>query len=362
MRILRVAQTVYPDVKGGGAYHVHALSRDQAAMGHEVTLVTIRRNSGIPAREERAGYTIRRYDPAVTLLGNEISPRLAKSVFDTTGYDVVHAHSHLYFSTNVAALKRRLGDTPLAITNHGLYSQTAPERVFDYYLRTLGRWTFNRADVVFCYTDTDRQRLREFGVSTHINVIPNGIDTSRFCPDGSTSEHIDSDGPALLFVGRLISGKRPELAVEALAAVRESHPEAVLYICGDGPLRADLSDRANELGVSRGVQFLGHVPYEKMPAVFRSGDVLLLPSRAEGLPRTVLEAIACGVPVVCSHLDQLEAVVSGRGTLVNGTEPTEFAEAVREWLDDGTVDPLGGEHTWATTVDRTTEQLKSLCS
>ncbi|SEV81754.1 glycosyltransferase family 4 protein [Natrinema salifodinae] len=361
MRILRVAQTVYPDVKGGGAYHVHAMSRDQAAMGHDVTVLTVRRDSELPHVEERDGYTVVRYDPAVTVLGNEISPGLARYLADAEDFDVIHAHSHLYFSTNLAALKRFVGDIPLAITNHGLYSQNAPEWVFDWYLRTLGRWTFNQADVVFCYTKTDKRRVQEFGVSSRIEVVSNGIDTERFTPDGSESELIDNDGPVVLFVGRLVKGKRPAAAIEALQRIQQGHPTAQLYLCGEGPLRDNLERRAAELDISESVHFLGHLSYDEMPTVYRSSDVLVLPSRAEGVPRTVLEAISSGLPVICSQLDQLQELVAGRGTLVDIDAGESIAQSVSNWLASGQdIATLEDEYTWQTTVERTTDRLRSI--
>jgi len=150
MRILRVTQKTYPDVKGGAPYHTHALSRDQAAMGHDVTLLTVRTDADLPLVEQRDGYSIVRCDSLGAPLGNDISPGVAEYLWGGDEFDVVHAHSHLYFATNLAALRRFLGGPPLAVTNHGLFSQNAPEWVFDLYLRTLGRWTFNQADVVFC--------------------------------------------------------------------------------------------------------------------------------------------------------------------------------------------------------------------
>jgi hypothetical protein len=78
MRILRVAQNVYPEQKGGASYHVHAMSRDQAEMGHEVTVLTGRDDPGQPSIEEREGYTVVRVSPGVTVLGNEISPAVAR--------------------------------------------------------------------------------------------------------------------------------------------------------------------------------------------------------------------------------------------------------------------------------------------
>jgi glycogen(starch) synthase len=367
MRILRVAQKCYPDVPGGGTYHIHAMSRDQAAMGHDVTVLTVATDPDRPHVEERAGYTVVRYPATVSPLGNAVSVGLGRhlSAVDSADVDVLHAHSHLYFSTNLAALKRRLGDIPLAITNHGLYSQNAPEWVFDAYLRTLGRWTFDRADAVFCYTDVDRERVRDLGVDARIEVVANGIDTERFTPDGPTSDLIDRDGPVVLFVGRLVEGKRPETAVRALARLRESHPDAALHLCGEGPLRDDLGDLAATLGVRDAVTFCGQVPYDDMPAVYRAGDVMILPSRAEGVPRTIMEAMATGVPVVSSDLPQVRELVSVGGYTVEVGDVEGFAAQLGQCLDgeypDGGRARIVEEHAWSDTVARTTAVLERIC-
>jgi hypothetical protein len=164
MHILRVTQNLYPGQKGGGSYHIHPMGRDQEARGHEVTVLTTRDGDAQPRTERRDGYQVVRLKPWTTALGNQITPSVASYLRANAGwFDVIHAHSHMYFSTNLTALLRRLGDTPLAITNHGLYSQSAPEWAISAYLRTLGRWTFNQADAVFCYTDTDRRTRRRGG-------------------------------------------------------------------------------------------------------------------------------------------------------------------------------------------------------
>ena len=363
MRILRVAQKVYPDAKGGGAYHVHAMSRDQAAMGHEVTVLTVQQEPSLPHVEDRNGYTVIRYPSEVSPLGNDASIGLARHL-QTVGHgdiDVVHAHSHLYFSTNLSALKRRFGEVPLAITNHGLYSQTAPEWVFDGYLRTLGRWTFDQADHVFCYTDADRRRLRELGVRSDVEVVPNGIDTKRFTPNGPVSGLVEHKGPVVLFVGRLVEGKRPGDAVRAVATLRnrESHSETALYLCGEGPLRADLEALARKLGIEEAVTFLGHVPYDEMPAVYRSGDVLVLPSRAEGAPRTVLEARASGLPTVTSDLGQVAAATDAARLTVTTGDIDGFVQALDRALENGTAD-RDARYNWKRTVERTTDVLSTV--
>lgn len=81
--------------------------------------------------------------------------------------------------------------------------------MFDLYLRTLGRWSCNQADMIFCYTEEDRRRVRDYGVASPIEVVPNGVDTERVTPESPTSELIEHDGLVAIFVGRLVDGKRP---------------------------------------------------------------------------------------------------------------------------------------------------------
>jgi len=367
MRILRVAQKTYPDVTGGGAYHVHAMSRDQVSMGHNVTVLTVGEG---PRLEERGGYSVVRLPASISILGNDISASVAKFIRCADGFDVIHAHSHLYFSTNVAAFNRIFDHTPLAITNHGLYSQTAPKWLFDAYLQTAGKWTFNASDTVFCYTNEDRRRLQERGITAHIEVVHNGIDTSRFTPQGEAHEGIIGD-PALLFVGRLVEGKRPDDALAAFASVHDVYPEAGLNFCGTGPLLTDLKQQAERLDVDDAVQFLGHVAYNAMPGVYRGGDLLILPSRSEGLPRTILEALATGCPVVTSDLPQLKPIVNKAGETVAVGDTEALAASLRELLDDESrrqrLGDRGREHVvecyaWEETVEQTTAQLDQIAN
>jgi glycosyltransferase involved in cell wall biosynthesis len=370
MRILRVAQQLYPEHTGGGAYHIHALSRDQAAMGHDVTVLTISDDASLPAREDREGYDIHRLRPRVELIGNQFSPGVWRAL-RRRAYDVVHAHSHLYASTNLAACNRLVDDRPLVVTNHGVYSQSAPRWLFAAYLRTLGRATFNRADCVFCYTPTDERRLRSAGVDAPVAVVPNGIDTDRFTPDGPVHEAVATADPVVLFVGRLVDGKNPGHAVDAVARLRDRGTPVTLVVAGEGPRRGALERRAADRGVADAVRFLGDVPYESMPAVYRGADLLVLPSRAEGFPRSVLEAFASAVPVVTSDLEQLRGVVPAAGE----TAPLGDVDALADGIAGLLADPprrarlgrrgrrLAAERfRWSRTVERTTARLQRLCA
>jgi glycosyltransferase involved in cell wall biosynthesis len=369
MRILRVAQDIFPEVVGGAPYHIHALSRDQARRGHDVTVLTVSDADG-PARDTRDGYTVVRQSPTVDLFGNELFANTLGYLRGNTGYDVIHAHSHLFYSSNVAAAYGRLADTPLAVTCHGLHSQRVPEWFSRAHLKTVGRATYNAADVIFCYTAVERDLLRDLGVTSPARVVNNGVDTERFSPVGESADRIDAvDGPAVLFAGRLVEGKRPRDALAAFERVREEIPDATLFFCGDGPLQSEIRTDSERAGIDDSVMFLGRVPYEEMPSIYRAADLFVLTSRTEGFPRPVMEALACGVPVVSTHLEQTAAVVERAGETVPVCDVKALAAAMVDILEDpdrraalgrAGREIITAEYDWSQTVEQTTEALKRL--
>lgn len=367
MKILRVTQEVYPETVGGLPYHIHALSRDQAENGHDVTLLSLSDDVNSPTTEQRDSYTLIRHQPTLDIFGNQLSTDVIRHLRFANEYDIVHAHSHLYLLSSISAAHRYRSETPLAMTCHGLTTQTLPRWFSHLHLRTIGRFAYNAADVNFCYTDVEKRRLRDLGVDSDIRVVPNGIDTERFTPDGEVYGPLaETDGQKILFVGRLVPGKRPDHVVESFCRLSSSHPDARLFLAGDGPLREELERKAERLGVANRVEFLGYVPYDSMPAVYRGGDVLALPSETEGFPRTVMEALACETPVVTSPLEQIKPLVRRSGRMVDGVG--EMASVLDELLsDDGVRAELALEgrkliharHDWSSTVERMTAAMET---
>lgn len=370
MRILRVAQDIFPDKVGGAPYHIHALSRNQAEMGHDVTVLTVSDDQSKPQTEQKAGYTVIRQSPRFELFGNELLAGTVNHLREAEDYDVIHAHSHLFFSSNLTAAYGRLTDTPLAITCHGLFSQRVPEWFSRFHLGTVGRFTYNAADVVFCYTDLEREQLQDFGVTSDIRVIHNGIDTDRFTPSGETYDRIDeATSPTVVFVGRFVEGKRPRDVLTAFRGVLDDIPTANLFFCGDGPLQNELERAVEQMNIQDSVCFLDRVPYQKMPAVYRAADMLVLASRTEGVPRTVLESMACGTPVVSTRLEQTAPIVNKAGETVPVGDTTALAEAMASILDDRdslrTLGNIGREvvttkYDWFDTVEQTTRTLRHI--
>jgi glycogen(starch) synthase len=170
----------------------------------------------------------------------------------------------------------------------------------------------------------------EPSVASRMSVITNGI-----VPPVVDVSPIP-DGPArLLCMGRLDEQKGFDLALTALALVRERHPDVRLVIAGDGPERNRLIATACGLGVDDSVDFLGTVSRNRVATLFRECTAVVMPSRFEGLPLVALEAAWAGRPVVSAEVPGLsEAVVPGETALMVPPEnPDALAGAIVQLLD-----------------------------
>ncbi|WIV68833.1 glycosyltransferase family 4 protein [Natrialbaceae archaeon AArc-T1-2] len=369
MKILRVASSLHPEKPGGVGLHVHQMSSMQAGMGHDVTILTSDNGDrSLPKYEERDGYSIIRHRQIVRPAGNSIIPGILNSLRKLIPkYDVVHAHSHLYFSSNMAALFGKFTDIPLAVTNHGLFSQTAPELLQKVFIPTVARPTLNTADRVFCYTDLAKQELRDRGVSAPVSVISNGIDCEMFKPDPEIEEK-----DQILFVGRLEQGKGPSYLIEAFNSVADNHPDLNLKIVGYGSLKADLIEQCKEHGIFDRVTFTGELSYSEMPQVYNESKILASPTLTEAaVPRVAMEAWACETPVVMSNIPEVsEEHVGDAASLVPLRDADALAQSIEKLIMDEELREQMGEkgrqrvlsnHSWQKTVERTTAQLKKIC-
>lgn len=251
------------------------------------------------------------------------------------------------------------------MTNHGLFSQSAPRKLQKIYLKTAGQWTFNQAARVFCYTEGEKQRLRSYGVRSDVSVVSNGIDPRRFRPDGSQSELIATDGPIVLSVIRLVDGKRPLDAVQGIQRIKSEIPDIHLVLLGEGYLRDELRAYIREHDLGSNVTFLDPVDYDQMPKLYRSAEVLLLPSQEEaGTPRVVLEAMATKKPFIMADLEQTTDELDPAGVTYPVGDIDELSEKIHKLITNkerctelGTVGRslVKREFNWENTVERTTK-------
>ncbi|TWT75913.1 putative glycosyltransferase EpsF [Posidoniimonas polymericola] len=172
-----------------------------------------------------------------------------------------------------------------------------------------------------------------------VHVIPNGVDTDRFSPSAEplaarTELGIDPTAPVVGILAALRPEKNHEMFLHAAAKVREEIPEARFLIIGDGPRRGELESLRTRLGLSEAVTFLGS--RSDIPGVLAAIDVLALTSHNEANPVSILEAMACGKPVVATDVGSVgETVIPGQtGALCPAGDPDAFAAALVELLDN----------------------------
>jgi len=171
-----------------------------------------------------------------------------------------------------------------------------------------------------------------------VTTIPNGVDARRFHPlDRGAARHrlgLVDEREYVLYVGRFSEEKSVTTLVDAMALVAASRPRADLLLVGDGPLQRLLTERARALRIAARVRFVGPQEHRQVAEWMAAADCVCLPSTREGCPNVVLEALACGRPVVASAVGGVpEMITSETGILVPPSTPSALATALSAALD-----------------------------
>jgi len=172
-----------------------------------------------------------------------------------------------------------------------------------------------------------RKLALEFMPNLDIRVIPNGVDTEQFRPP---QERAPAGLLKLLTVCRLISRKRIDLLIKAVADAKKLGHDLRLNIAGDGNLLEPLRRLADELGVAETVNFMGRVGAEQMAQVYQENDIFIMSSAHEGMSNAMLEAMACGLPIVTTRCEGVEELIADNGIVVEDQGPEAIAEAIIE--------------------------------
>jgi glycosyltransferase involved in cell wall biosynthesis len=188
---------------------------------------------------------------------------------------------------------------------------------------------WKKAAAIVACSEGLRQRALRFMPDATIQVICNGVDLGRFHPSP------ESDGPPrlerplrLLTVGRLSGTKRVDLLIETVDALRCTGHDVRLTVIGDGPLRQDLAQMVAERSLSDVVDLAGRLEGQQMPQVYRDHDMLVSASMQEGMSNAMLEAMASGLPIVCTRCEGVDELIDGNGLVVENAGAQGLAEAV----------------------------------
>lgn len=297
-----------------------------------------------PARETRHGIDVRhpryflpprvgmRVAPLAMALGARSTvQRLLDEGFD---FDVIDAH-YYYPDGVAAALLARHFKRPFTVTARGsdlnlLTRYAVPRRLM--------QWTAQRAAASIGVSSALVDILRGWGVDAgRLHVMRNGVDLDRFSPlpQAEMRQALGVSGsPVLIAVGNLVELKGQRLMIEALVDLQQTHPEVQLLIVGNGPERASLEDHARALDVWSRVSFVGSVDNQHLARWYSAADLLVQASSREGWANVLLEAMACGTPVVATDVGGCREIIAhpDAGGLIEHRDARSIAQAVRQLL------------------------------
>lgn len=169
---------------------------------------------------------------------------------------------------------------------------------------------------------------RAYGVpATDLHYVPNAVDLDRFAPGGDLAEPFD-----VVFAGRLGPEKRLDVLVDAIALLRADGVEVTTAVVGDGPQAEVVRGRAGAEGVADLVRLVG--PQARPERWYAAAKVAVLPSEREGTPNVLLEALACGTPVIGTPVGDVAAVVGDAGSVVPVGDAEALAAAIRRFVGD----------------------------
>jgi phosphatidylinositol alpha-mannosyltransferase len=331
LRIALVTEYYYPHL-GGVCEHVHYFAREARLAGHHVDVITSRINGA------RSSANVIRIGRSQPVYANGSMARMSigfglrramRQVLRDGGYDVVHVHSPLTPILPLLAVEE--ATVPLIGTFHTYFTRSIGyelgHRYFESHIR--------RLDAAIAVSPSAVQALSQY-FDTEWRVIPNGIDLDEFKAGGARPVLMRPDVPTILFLHRLDPRNGLAHLIPAFRQVRARGRAAQLVVVGNGPLRSHYE------GLARGepnITFAGAV-HEGRPAYYSHSSVYACPiTQGASFGITLLEAMACETPIVCSRIPGFRDVVTHEkeALMVPPGDSGALADAIIRLLDDETL-------------------------
>lgn len=255
---------------------------------------------------------------------------LARLRAEGARFDAIDAH-YLYPDGVAAAWLAREAGLPVVITARGSDTSLLPR--FALPRRLIGA-ALREADALIAVSEGLANGLIALGAAPQkVTALRNGVDLSAFAPPADRTAlraELGLSGPVILSVGHLIERKRHDHVIGAVAEL----PGATLLIAGEGPERLALTALAERLGVAERVRLLGARPHDELARLYGAADVLVLASTREGWANVMLEAMACGTPVVAGPAWGSREAISApeAGVVLDEVGPAPIAVALRRLL------------------------------
>ena len=315
---------------GGAEVHLHEIAKRFVVRGHRVTVLASAFPGGRPEEEIDGVRVVRR---GGKFLFNFHVPAVCRKLLKEEGFDIVIDDiNKIPFYTPLYVRR------PLLAFAHHLFAQTIfletalPLALYVYLSEALIGLIYRRARFIVVSESTKMDFVRRGIPERNIRVVYNAVDHGRYSPLASRR----SDRPLIAYIGRIKRYKRVEHLLRASKVVFARVPDARLEIAGSGDHLDSLVSMARKLGIADRVNFRGFVSEEEKIDLLRRAHVVVNPSSKEGWGVTVIEANACGTPVIASDVPGLrDAVRHGQtGLLVPYGDTAGFAASISDVLKD----------------------------
>ena len=366
MRICMLTRAVLAhNLKGGMELHAEMLRQGLSERGHQVTVITTPHPQGITVLSDAWGETHFVGNDAPASYSPHWWTESLKTLFklhSASPFDVVAGHgkaAYAYLGTRSRlAAEQRL---PVVVITHNNIICDFQQQLSQCFHRPLSvlRWMLRgialyaddlrrlrHAECITALSELTGQALRQWFLldPARIAVILNGINLATLVAGEAQRQRIRQrlgiadDTWLILAVGRLVPDKGHRYLIDALtrAEVRRTGQSFRLVLVGDGPLRNELQAQARSRGLEQQITFAGLLPHDEVPGWLWAADIAVLPSLAEGLPLSLLEAMACGRPVIASRVGAVANVLKDgvSGLLVHAGQPASLASALAELLSN----------------------------
>ncbi|MFH2106766.1 MAG: glycosyltransferase family 4 protein [Candidatus Micrarchaeota archaeon] len=316
MRICMIVEDCPPG-GGGGGFFVKELA-ERLSKKNKIIVVT---RGEYDSDETEGNIIIRR------MSGSRISfiARAVHHLIKAPTCDIYHAHG--VFAGLIAKKVQLFKHKPVILHVHGFRSREI-SGIFKYELQKMIT-KLNFAKIISVDEESTR-KMRDLGVK-NVVTIPVGIDRDMFRPDPKARK----TGKRFLFVGRLEEVKNIWTLLKAFESLYSHGTRIELWIAGSGGMENELKNycrgRSEYLQT---VKFLGNVEKEELPKIYSQCDFFVLPSFSEGMPLTLLEAMASGLPFIVSDIPSLSAIANGSkgGIIFETRDPKDLAEKMKQMI------------------------------
>jgi phosphatidyl-myo-inositol alpha-mannosyltransferase len=327
LRIGIVTEYYYPHL-GGICEHVHFFAREARLRGHHVDIITSNLPGAKPEphviRLGRSQAVYMNQSQARITIGRGIRRQVRKTL-RLGRYDILHVHSPLTPVLPLLAIEE--ADCPVVGTFHTYFERSMTYAV-------LGPWFQKRLEMMsaaIAVSKSTTMMLDKY-FTADWQIIPNGIDTELFSPEAPLPPGMERGAPTILFLGRFDPRNGLSTLIEAFRGVKDRERDARLVVVGDGPLRDHYYRQARGLD---DVTFVGAV-LDGRPSYYANSDVYACPTTKASFGITLLEAMACETPIVCSDILGFRDVVADEreALMVPCGDRDALADALVRVLED----------------------------